>query len=514
MLARSTKDMNQYVRIGDRLAKSVTIATRIHTSVTAATYCRPHCVYLAIALPAQIGQDSVVVDEQTLQALRTAFRATPNNIDLLLVLLRAHLGRGESRQGFELIGDIGMDEIQKSDDRLIVAQTALDAGHPQRALEFLADNQPEGQFLTAHALLALDRKTEAQKAYHRALEHNPTLEDPELAARLRSHEVDVEIGGRGGDSAPIKLRVISNDDTNQSELTRLLMPDEAQVTFDDVGGLDSLKKQIRKKIILPFQKPRLFERFRKRIGGGILLYGPPGCGKTLMARATAGEAKAQFFSVAISDVLDMYIGESEQKLHALFEKARHSAPAVLFFDEIEALGGKRQYTREGTASKLVSQFLSEMDGFARNNQGVLILGATNTPWAVDPAFRRPGRFDRVLFVPPPDRKARERILELHLEGKPSKGDLGLGFLASKTSGFSGADLMNLIESATDEAIEASLERGEEVPIAAEHLRVALNELKSTTLEWLTTARNYARYANESGQYDEVLDFLAKYGKGR
>lgn len=201
--------------------------------------------------------------------------------------------------------------------------------------------------------------------------------------------------------------MISNDDTDQSEVVRLLVPENETLTFDDIGGLDELKKTIHKKIILPYQKPGLFQRFRKKVGGGVLLYGPPGCGKTMLARATAGECKATFFNVAISDVLDMYIGESERKLHALFEQARAQAPAVMFFDEVEALGGKRSNTRESTSSKLVSQFLSEMDGFTNDNHGVLILAATNVPWSVDSAFRRPGRFDRVLFVPPPDRPARK-----------------------------------------------------------------------------------------------------------
>jgi len=309
-----------------------------------------------------------------------------------------------------------------------------------------------------------------------------------------------------------RLKVVANDDTTQSEVSRLLVPETERVTFADVGGLDQVKDQIKKRIILPFSKPSLFQRFKKRVGGGILLYGPPGCGKTLLARCTAGECNAAFFNVAISDVLDMYIGESERKLNALFEKARSSAPAVLFFDELEALAGKRQYTREATSSKLVSQFLSEMDGFTKNNQGVLILGATNVPWAIDPAFRRPGRFDRVLFVPPPDRAARAAILQRLLDKRPAEG-CDAEAVAQKTVGFSGADLEHVIELASDAAIEESLAAGKEQPIRQAHLIAALGEARPTTTEWLTTARNYARYANEGGQYDEVLSFLREHGKG-
>jgi transitional endoplasmic reticulum ATPase len=306
--------------------------------------------------------------------------------------------------------------------------------------------------------------------------------------------------------------VISNDDTDRSETTRLLVPEAEEVTFRDVGGLDDIKRQIERRIILPFKKPSLFQRFKKRVGGGILLYGPPGCGKTLLARATAGECKAAFYNVAISDVLDMYIGESERKLHALFERAREKPPAVLFFDELEALAGKRQYSREGTSSKLVSQFLSEMDGFSRNNHGVLILGATNVPWAVDAAFRRPGRFDRVLFVPPPDRAARAAILDQLLTERPCEEGIDVEVIAKATSGFSGADLAHVVDTAADLAIEASISAEREVPIVMGHLREALAEVRPTTSEWLSTARNHARYANEGGQYDEVLAFLRKHGK--
>jgi len=363
----------------------------------------------------------------------------------------------------------------------------------------------------ARALAAAGRREEALAAYRTAVEGDAALEDPAFATRLSARVVERSAeDGR----PPVKLAVISNDDTDESELRRLLAPPAEKITFADVGGLDDVKEQIRRRIILPFQKPSLFERFRRRAGGGILLYGAPGCGKTMLARATAGECGAAFYSVAIHDVLDMYIGESERKLHALFEEARAHAPAVLFFDEIEALGGKRQYTREATASKLVSQFLAEMDGFAQNNSGVLMLGSTNLPWAVDSAFRRPGRFDRVLFVPPPDEPARASILRLLLDRRPAAPDLNAAAVAKATSGFSGADLSHLVETAADLAIGESIAAGREVPIAQAHLRSALGEVKPTTLEWLTTARNYARYSNESGQYDEVLSFLRAHGRDR
>jgi SpoVK/Ycf46/Vps4 family AAA+-type ATPase len=446
------------------------------------------------------------MDDTTLASLQLALAASPENGPLRALVLKALLDRKELTKARAVLGDRAPDAFPEQ-DRLTCARILLQSGEPERALPFCAAPSAEAALMSARALSALGRKDEARAAYQRAVSGNPTLEDPELLAQLSVtvREVVPEHGGP-------RLRVIANDDTAAEEVERVLAPPQPPITFADVGGLEDIKQQIRKRIILPFQKPSLFERFKKKAGGGILLYGPPGCGKTLLARATAGECGAAFYNVAISDILDMYIGESERKLHALFEKARQKTPAVLFFDELEALASKRQYSRESTTAKLVSQFLTEMDGFAQANSGVLILGATNVPWAIDPAFRRPGRFDRVLFVPPPDAPAREEILGLLLKERPREQELDLGFIVKQTQAFSGADLGNLVDTASDSAIERSLTKGAESPITAEDLKQALREVKPTALEWLTTARNYARYANEAGQYDEVLEFLQKHGK--
>ena len=212
-----------------------------------------------------------------------------------------------------------------------------------------------------------------------------------------------------------------------------------RLTFAAVGGMETLKDEIRLKIIYPLTHPDLYRAYGKAVGGGILLYGPPGCGKTHLARATAGEIAAGFIAVGLDDVLDMWIGGSEKNLHALFEQARRNAPCVLFFDEVDALGASRTDMRRSGGRHLINQFLAEMDGVEHSNEGVLILAATNAPWHLDPAFRRPGRFDRILFVPPPDAPARAAILRLLCAGKPL-GDVDFEALARKTDGFSGADL--------------------------------------------------------------------------
>ncbi len=448
------------------------------------------------------------MDKNTLESLKAALAVTPDNSELFMVVVKACRDLDEYEDAYQLIKEKTF-ELENPDDQHLAGEICIGVEDFELALAICRADTAACQLVKARALLGLDRKDDGLACYRKAIAGNPALEDKNLESRLTGRITERSVSTSDSN---VKLKVISNDDTDQTEITRLVMPEDEKITFTDVGGLENIKKQIHKKIILPFKKPSLFQRFKKKAGGGILLYGPPGCGKTLLARATAGECQARFFNVVISDILDMYIGESERKLHAIFDNARQDTPSVVFFDEIEAIGGKRQYTREGTSSKIVSQFLSEMDGFANKNTGVLILGATNVPWAIDPAFRRPGRFDRVLFVPPPDHEARERILEIHLEGRPADDDIDLKFFSKQSSGYSGADIFNLIETASDFAIEASLEKGEEIPLNKEFIVNAIKEVKPTTIDWLTTARNYARYANESGQYNDVLDFLKKFGK--
>jgi SpoVK/Ycf46/Vps4 family AAA+-type ATPase len=260
-------------------------------------------------------------------------------------------------------------------------------------------------------------------------------------------------------------------------------------------------------IIYPFKNPGVFQKFNRSAGGGILLYGPPGCGKTHIARATAGECRATFLSIAITDVLSKWIGESERHLHDLFETARSQAPAVLFIDEIDAIGMNR-HDAGSSSAPLVNVLLTEMDGIAADNTNLMVLAATNSPWRVDNALRRPGRFDRVLFVPPPDAVGRAAILEISLRGMPHDS-LDLQKLAKQTDRFSGADLRAVVSRAAEQAILTEMRTGRESLLTQRMLTETIAMMRPSTTEWLETARNYASYSNQSGFYDELAAYLER-----
>ncbi len=302
----------------------------------------------------------------------------------------------------------------------------------------------------------------------------------------------------------LKLIHFSKDDQS------LIESEKPKETFSDVGGLEDVKKKIRMNFILPLQQPELFAAYGKEAGGSLLLFGPPGCGKTFLARAVAGEIDANFMHIELQAILSIYTGQSEHNLHEFFEKARENKPCVIFIDELDAMGGSRHQMRQHHDRMLVNQLLLELDGLQAENDNVFVIGATNTPWYLDSALRRPGRFNHLVFVPPPEEAERQTILGLKIAGKPTQS-LNLSKIAAETKFFSGADLEQLVSDAVESAMERTFETGEIQPITHDDLKKALKSRKATTLEWFSTAKNYATFSDINQDYQIVLDYVKTHG---
>ena len=443
------------------------------------------------------------ISPEALQALREAVRLARDNLPLRQHLAQTLLSSGffeEAEREFRHLLTLAPNDEQL---KLGLASAFYQQNKNSHALVIVEDliktSKAPARAHLLHARLAY-RAGEiplAVRAYHAAIEVDPTVADSELAVRLgirATPETNEVVEG--------KVRA-AWEEPGAAPSTEIERP---KIAFKEVGGMDALKEEIRMKIIHPLTHSDLYKAYGKTIGGGILMYGPPGCGKTYLARATAGEIRAGFLAVGINEVLEMWIGQSERNLHELFEQARSHTPCVLFFDEVDALGASRTDMRQSAGRQLINQFLAEMDGVNSNNDGVLILAATNAPWHLDSAFRRPGRFDRILFVPPPDASARAAILRIQCKGKPLE-EIDFEHVAKKCENFSGADLKSVVDLTVENKLREAMKAGVPRPISTKDLIAAAGNVRASTKEWFATARNYALYSNQGGIYDDILNYL-------
>ncbi|MEU7748593.1 ATP-binding protein [Nonomuraea sp. NPDC049158] len=463
-----------------------------------------------------------MLDDAGLQALREAARLSPDNLPLRQhlagqLLAKGYLGEAEAEYRAALVlapKDAGiMTGLAEAFVRQSAYGAALAALEPLLAAP---GYPPKVGVLAARALLGEGDTARAGYRYHEAISRDPSVGDADLAARLSAPPTPTygapalpgqpyaaatppagqAYGAPAHPSAPTPV------DGATAEIER------SRLNFADVAGMEAVKESLRVKLLLPIQQPDLFAAYGKRAGGGVLLYGPPGAGKTHLARAAAGELGASFVNVGLADILDMYIGSSERNLRATFELARRNRPCVLFFDEVDALAARRSDMRQAHTRQLVNQFLAELDGVDQNaNEGVLVLAATNAPWYVDVAFRRPGRLDQPVFVPPPDPAARAAILRLLCRDKPL-AEMDFDAVARVTDHFVGADLKGVVDRAVEVKLQQSISAGRPIPLSTPDLLAAAQSVRPTAVrEWMATARNYVMHSNDSGAWDELMPWV-------
>lgn len=371
--------------------------------------------------------------------------------------------------------------------RLHLAELLADRGRDEEAIKELSD------------VLARDPASEAARALMTRVLSRPPADDADETGEFAWDLAEEDLGSA---VPPMFVGGDPNQEVDSWDVER------AEVTLEDVGGMQEVKDRLEASFIAPLRNEELRKLYRKNLQGGLLLYGPPGCGKTFIARALAGELGAGFISVSIHDVLDMWIGRSERNLHDIFEIARRNAPCVVFIDEIDALGRRRSQIGSDGMRTTVNQLLSELDGVDSQNDDVYVLAATNHPWDVDVALRRPGRFDRMVLVLPPDAEAREAIFRTHLKDRPIAG-IDVAKLARMTEGFSGADVAHVCETAGERALMESVRSGETRMIEMRDLEAAVADIKPSTGPWFDAARNVVSFANSDGTYDDLLAYMKR-----
>ena len=287
-------------------------------------------------------------------------------------------------------------------------------------------------------------------------------------------------------------------------------PQKSDVKFKDIAGMEYLKDALRFAVIEPLKNPDLAKKFNRKIGGGIIMYGPPGCGKTFISRALAGEAGLKILVVKISDILDKWIGNSEKKIHSVFEAARKNAPSILFLDEIDGLGWKRTEMEHGWERSFVAQLLVELDNGDHKNDNIVVLASTNAPWYLDEALKRSGRFGTLIYVGPPDEKTRMELFKYYLKDLPIEKKIDYERLVKITDHFSCADIQGVCERASNFAYKRSIMDGKkEHPITMKDIDEAITKERSDLTEWYSSVKNMLGKEEMQELYPDLYDDLAR-----
>ncbi|MEM0200826.1 MAG: AAA family ATPase [Candidatus Micrarchaeaceae archaeon] len=296
----------------------------------------------------------------------------------------------------------------------------------------------------------------AKEWYELSLKRNPNYQQAKARLDQLKNKLDKPSSDSPIESSNLNMNTsnsqILEEQKNSTEVSdgqlKKVKWHKSSITFKDVVGMKKEKKLIYENIILAIRKPELLKAYGKKLGLGVIFYGPPGCGKTYFVNAIGGETNSNVIIAAINEIVDMYAGNTEKNMHAIFEQARKNTPVVIFFDEIDALGGKREGGGEQQSfmRMAVNQFLQEMDGVEKNPEGIFVIGATNQPWDIDPALKRSKRFGETIYIPPPDYKTRKNAFKYNTRKMPLAG-INFGRLARATIGFSQADIEEICDKA-------------------------------------------------------------------
>jgi len=482
-------------------------------------------------------------DLLALNTLREALDDSPENLPLRLVYARRcedALSFGEARTVYEGI----LKKFPTHPSALLgIARSLFFQGKISEAVvrveRLLKDHQSfsEGHLFLSRILYSEGELAEAAVHYKKALAIDPGLAEPQLDRELAPliRDVEPEEQTEPTSTTPTPEEWFSQNETKESPFE--LSPEDGEsqaknnfddfgffdalqdgvekngmtisdldtptITFDDVGGLDGVKDDIRMKIVHPIKNPQLFKAYGMRAGGSMLFYGPPGCGKTLVGKALDGELDAAFYSLGLHQILDAGNGRAEKQLHEIFHIAKMNAPSVLFLDEVDAIATNRGMVSDAGRCSIVNQLLKELDDVS-NSDGVLVIAATSAPWLLDPAFLRPGRFDQKVLVSLPDSAERVDIVRV-LRNRIPVVDLDAQQVADETAGYSGADLTAIFENAAERAISASIKIGTYQPLTTELIIEESKRMLPGAESWMEMARSNLESAKVSGSFRALFD---------